>query len=304
MAAATTRAVDTLACRNCGDGTPGRYCPACGQRRGERVLSLRRIVAEAVEDHLSLNSATPRTLRVLLTRPGMLTTEYLQGRIVRYLPPLRLYLIASFVFFLTAGLRPEAGVRVVQGGEAPNFMVLAANAPAPDPVPEGLQLERLPDIPLLPAHLEERLATRVTRLGSGVDGEMNRMLGREILGRAPIAMFLLLPFLAAVLTLLYIGQRRYYVEHFIFSVHLQAFVFLLLTAGQLAVALPGALPVFVRFVLVGAIAWYTVAASLRVYRQPLPTTLARLVLLGSVYMVAMGATMVATILFSLLTMPL
>src|SRR6185436_16470936 len=62
------------------------------------------------EDQFSLNSGLLRTLRALFFRPGLLTTEYFALRIARYVPPFRLYLIASlllFVFlsFLTGGDR-------------------------------------------------------------------------------------------------------------------------------------------------------------------------------------------------------
>jgi hypothetical protein len=87
-------------CRNCGDPTPGRFCPACGQRKVETRVSLRVIIGDVVQDELLLNRATPRTLVALLFRPGHLTDEYIRGRMARYIPPLRLYLVASIVFFL------------------------------------------------------------------------------------------------------------------------------------------------------------------------------------------------------------
>src|SRR4029453_9696672 len=43
------------------------------------------------------------TLRLLFTRPGQLTAEMLAGRRARYIPPVRLYLVASVVFFLALG---------------------------------------------------------------------------------------------------------------------------------------------------------------------------------------------------------
>lgn len=62
--------------------------------------SLRVIIGDVVQDELLLNRATPRTIASLLFRPGHLTDEYLRGRMASYIPPLRLYLVASVVFFL------------------------------------------------------------------------------------------------------------------------------------------------------------------------------------------------------------
>ncbi len=87
-------------CLNCGDPTPGRYCPSCGQRKTEVRVSVRTMFAEVLEDQLALNRALPRTVVALLFRPGRLTNEYIRGRIVSYIPPFRLYLVASVLFFL------------------------------------------------------------------------------------------------------------------------------------------------------------------------------------------------------------
>ena len=47
------------------------------------------------------------TVRSLLRRPGMLTREFLEGRRARYVSPLRLYLMASLVYFLIAAAAPD-----------------------------------------------------------------------------------------------------------------------------------------------------------------------------------------------------
>src|SRR5688572_7791203 len=114
---------DSQPCPNCGDTTPGSYCRACGQRRVARVLSLRRLVADAVEDQFSLNAALPRTLGLLFTHPGMLTTEFLRGHIANYIPPFRLYLLTSFMFFLAAAMfgcneENDGGMRVGFSGDS------------------------------------------------------------------------------------------------------------------------------------------------------------------------------------------
>ena len=87
-------------CLNCGDPTPGRFCPSCGQRKTDVLVSVRTLLADVLEDQLVLNRALPRTLGALLFHPGRLTAEYVNGRIVRYIAPFRLYLVASVIFFL------------------------------------------------------------------------------------------------------------------------------------------------------------------------------------------------------------
>lgn len=97
-------------CLNCGDTTPGRYCRACGQRKGEVRVSMRRLLADVLEDQLSINSTLPRTLAALFLHPGRLTREYARGRIASYIAPFRLYLVASVLFFLTLSVSSRTGM--------------------------------------------------------------------------------------------------------------------------------------------------------------------------------------------------
>ena len=51
----------------------------------------------------------------------------------------------------------------------------------------------------------------------------------DLLEYAPHMVFLLLPLFAFLLKLLYIRRDRYYVEHFVFALHVHAFVFAMFT---------------------------------------------------------------------------
>jgi hypothetical protein len=109
---ATRRLDPASPCLNCGDPTRGEYCPSCGQRKVDVHVSIRTMVAETLEDELFVDRRLPRTLLALLFRPGRLTVEYVNGRVVRYIRPFRLYLITSVLFFL---LLSFATLRFVRG---------------------------------------------------------------------------------------------------------------------------------------------------------------------------------------------
>ena len=100
----------TLVCANCHAALDGEYCAACGQRHEPHVHTVAHFASEALESVSHADSRLWRTLWYLLARPGYLTREFFAGRRVRYLPPFRLYLVISVVFFLVVGL-PE-GKRV------------------------------------------------------------------------------------------------------------------------------------------------------------------------------------------------
>ena len=87
-------------CLNCGAELTGQYCSQCGQEDSELRVSIMRLARDFMAEQLGLESKVPTTLWRLITKPGVLTKEYLSGKRVRSLLPLRLYLSASVVYFL------------------------------------------------------------------------------------------------------------------------------------------------------------------------------------------------------------
>lgn len=97
------------ACQNCDTMLQGGYCHVCGQHAHNPLRSFRHAVEDVFESFWHVDGRIFRTLRDLLV-PGKITTEYLAGHRVRYIPPLRLYVILSLItffvaHFVTAGLK-------------------------------------------------------------------------------------------------------------------------------------------------------------------------------------------------------
>ncbi len=113
-------------CRNCGDPTPGQYCPTCGQRKTEVRVSVRAMVMDVLEDQFVLDKRLPRTLAGLFLHPGFLTREHIDGRIVRYVRPLKMYLAGSVIFFLVLSFFSLHALEHAEFGEADR--VTGANA--------------------------------------------------------------------------------------------------------------------------------------------------------------------------------
>jgi len=94
-------------CLNCHTRLRGQYCGHCGQRSRNRLISIWQLLQEAFGDLLELDSRLWRTLVPLLTKPGKLTRDYLEGRRARYMPPFRTYLVLSVIFFVVAFFNPQ-----------------------------------------------------------------------------------------------------------------------------------------------------------------------------------------------------
>lgn len=198
-----------------------------------------------------IDSRLARTLSALAIRPGFLTAEYCRGRRASYSPPLRLYLFISVVFFLILALQqgvlPEVGSGTTATTGGPG-----ASTGSDDP------LEALEVYP--------RLADAV----------------RDYV---PVLMFLLLPFFALLLKILY--PDRLYVDHLIFSLHIHAIGFIVTglmlpfeeSAGSLILAL------VVQLSLMFYLIWYLYRSMRTVYAQTALRTCAKMFLLVLLYSV-------------------
>lgn len=88
-------------CSNCHELLTGDFCSSCGQSADSTLKYFWVVILHLLDDIFSFDSRASRTLWPLIFRPGFLTKEYFAGRRVHYVPPLRLYLFVSIVFFIS-----------------------------------------------------------------------------------------------------------------------------------------------------------------------------------------------------------
>jgi hypothetical protein len=281
----------SLVCANCHAELAGEYCASCGQRHEPHVHTVGHFASEALESISHADSRLWRTLWYLMARPGFLTQEFFRGRRARYLPPFRLYLVISVLFFLTLGMPEGASIEI--DGE-PGERAAALNQAAAGLEASGLRdpaskltAERLREQARKEAEAERNGTTTedqdkpeglqrqnaltefckefkdadpkgnkyyksMRTMCAKADKDSGADLAQSVLHNIPRAMFVFLPLLALIMKLLYWRPKRYYVEHLLFLVHNHALVFLVL--GTLA--LLGAIPVVgAHLGLVSAAAW-------------------------------------------------
>ncbi|MCF7221582.1 DUF3667 domain-containing protein [Marilutibacter chinensis] len=90
-------------CENCGTPLQGHYCHACGQSMHSPVRHVGHAIEEVFESFWHLDGRVFRTLRDLLV-PGRTAIEYLAGHRVRYIAPLRMFVILSLLTFFLGKL--------------------------------------------------------------------------------------------------------------------------------------------------------------------------------------------------------
>jgi hypothetical protein len=89
-------------CANCGTVLEGPYCHACGQNADNHKRSIGHLIWEAIEGMFHLDGRLALTLPALFFQPGKLANDYMEGRIVRHVPPFRTFLVALLLFIFAA----------------------------------------------------------------------------------------------------------------------------------------------------------------------------------------------------------
>ncbi len=99
-----------LPCLNCGEVVEDRFCTSCGQLATDFHRPWWDLVATSLGDTFLFDSRLARTIPLLLFKPGRLTRNYLDGQRSRYVPPFRMLLLTSVLFFLAVfGLSDRMG---------------------------------------------------------------------------------------------------------------------------------------------------------------------------------------------------
>ncbi|NEN23363.1 DUF3667 domain-containing protein [Cryomorpha ignava] len=76
------------------------YCPTCGQQKIKQKETVVDVWRNFLGDYFAFDSKLSLSLGPLLFNPGFLSIEYKKGRRVRYIPPVRLYIFISILFFI------------------------------------------------------------------------------------------------------------------------------------------------------------------------------------------------------------
>ncbi|MBK7290010.1 MAG: DUF3667 domain-containing protein [Chitinophagaceae bacterium] len=87
-------------CLNCGTVVQGRYCHECGQENVVPKETFWHMLTHFFNDITHFDGSFFTTAKDLLFKPGFLSKEYVSGKRVKYLHPVRMYVFTSAIFFL------------------------------------------------------------------------------------------------------------------------------------------------------------------------------------------------------------
>ena len=160
-----------MQCENCGTALTGEYCSECGQHAIDYRRSVWRVTIDALDSFLNWDTKFLNSVGVLLTRPGKLTNDFNAGRRMRYVHPLRLYLLASIAFFLIA--------KLVNFGDGVSIDLTTEDRAA---IQRAISKVTAPDSPFTPEQRERVEAARAlwTDEAAGLDEKQRAKLERAM----------------------------------------------------------------------------------------------------------------------------
>ncbi len=211
-------------CLNCGQEVHGKFCPNCGQENVELRDNFFSLAGHFISDYFHFDSKFFKSLFPLFVKPGFLTKEYWEGRRKRYIPPVRLFFFVTILFMLfTSHFYHRYGDRVR------NEMV---KGDATVGGYDSTQIFAMHDTARVLIHHRQEVITGKELKQEYVDNvvEFNQFHASVdfVFHNLKYVTFFLLPVYALFFKLFYFRRRPYYIDHVIYAMHLQTFLYLML----------------------------------------------------------------------------
>ncbi len=282
-------------CPNCGYTFEeiNNFCPNCGQENHDLNVPVKHLLWEFLEGTLHYDTKFWVTLKYLLFRPGLLTEKFNIGQRASYVPPFRLYVFVSLVFFTALALRSKGNVQVVDSNTLPEVALHLPPESAVRPILTDSLATLIPQQTEAPPFFSDELGRKFISFVK--DGEHSK---QKLLKNTSFMMFLLMPLFGFILYLFYYKQQRNYVEHLMFSIHFHTFFFILVIIGL------GIEYIYSDF---NVDTWafalalvYLFFALHRVYKQSYLRTLMRLLPIALVYLVVLITFVLSTLAVSVM----
>jgi len=284
------------------------YCPSCGQENHTHQLPIRHFILELLENTVHFDTKFFRTVRDMFVKPGMLTANYNENQRARYVPPFRLYIFVSAIYFialsfldtgLTLKLSSDSSFKLER---SPSDSLQTSGSIEMDA--ELLELSQKDFI--TDADIEEYLVKKersvnwlnkkITRSAINLVGKDSQAVAGKVLKNISYLMFLIMPFFAVLLYLVYFRRKMFYTAHLVFSVHLHTLVFILLSVSLL-VSMTGLK--LTAFAILGSIVYLFIAVR-NVYLETWGVTTLKSLVLVAGYAVMLVAGILAAAIASII----
>jgi hypothetical protein len=229
-------------CLNCNYVVDNRFCSNCGQENTDTRKTFFHLFVHFFEDLTHYENAFWKTIKNLLLRPASLTKEYLSGKRMSYLAPVRLYIFVSFITFFILSILPKDDLKEHKAIENTNGLtttqrdsLLALEKSNKFHYGKYGSTVRELDSTQALVPVEKRLsafqygiikkAMLVTEHSDG--GEILEKFRESFTHNFPKVLFIYMPLFAFILWLFQDKKKWYYFDHGIFTLHYFSFLLLM-----------------------------------------------------------------------------
>jgi len=235
---------DFSICPNCGETEVGKYCPNCGQSNKDFNKPLKEILGDLL-DSINLDIRLLNTLIPFFLKPGFLTEEYFKGRRKRYVPPIRMYMIFSILFFFLVqyatsddSKKESVGININENADSienkssntaqHQAIFIQGDSLQPDSSITTDNINRQELEKIKKEALNDTSATSWEKqlvIGGFNAAEKKDVFFDRFLNNISYVLFLLMPVFALILAMFLWKSRLLYVKHLIFSINFHSFIF-------------------------------------------------------------------------------
>ncbi|MEN2413505.1 DUF3667 domain-containing protein [Flavobacterium mesophilum] len=230
-------------CLNCRHVVEQKFCPNCGQENSDTRKTFHHLFVHFFEDLTHYENAFWKTIKNLLVKPSTLTKEYLSGKRLSYLAPVRLYIFISFITFLLIAMFPnkvseeinksenqfvsqtskkdKKDKKVVQTFDSKSHFELKSMREIDSIQKYGKEDEKLSDF----SYWIYEKAVHVTE--KNTKKEIIEKFIESFIHNIPKILFIIMPFFAFFLWIFHSKKRWYYFDHGIFTLHYFSFLLLI-----------------------------------------------------------------------------
>lgn len=224
-------------CPNCAYQFSGinNYCPNCGQENHNLDVPFSHVVLETLEGTLHFDTKIFRTLKLLLLKPGRLTELFIQNKRASYVPPIRLYVFISFIFFLV--IAAVSSREAAKGESEIRIGTINSDASVKDnfsfqdlaTMPDAALTPKIREYGFEPTAFNKNLARKIGRFSAVSEEERNHKVFKNV----SLLMFALMPLFGLIVQSVYSRHKKNYIQHLIFSIHFHCFAFILFSIALL-----------------------------------------------------------------------
>ena len=292
----------------------GQFCAKCGQHAIDYRRSFGRVFLDVLDSFLNWDSKFLASLGLLIVRPWRLTIDFLAGKRVRYVHPVRLYLLVSIVFFfgvhelarhanLHTGTKremtPEQRAKMEQKiARLPTEAQTEVRDAMENPAHNQSFLEIGTDANNPKASPFERWMNARVKEKIGEHGVNLKVFFLTLVSNLPAMMLCCIPLFAFVLKILYLGRRFFYIDHLIYALHIHAFAYMAIlligfaSAGMFKIV--PALAGWIMAILIATAIGLLFVSIRRVYRQNWFVTILKFFIGGIIYLVVLFLALAST----------